>query len=329
MSTEQLAKWLRIAIKQNEHDVQLTDEEIREARAALAEHEAEKAQAVDEQPFAWATCDGEGSYDLRLFVDNEDYKDELIKRNPRYASWVIPLYERPAAPASASEAPVAKAKRLIGWRSENYLHETADRDTAINWEPHIGVLPIFEGDENTSLKAPVAPVDVPEGFALVPLRMTTAMQYVTEQEDWTWEDLLASAEAITEEQYGDIAAAPDAVCMGRDELINMLDDLVPLLQSHVRSVRDWREQHAATSAPASASEAPLAVPLTDELTGKLMRIHAALGKMGKKYGEIGSRDVDVARWNADLCEAIRAVGDVLADQPLEQLARVKLEGGQG
>lgn len=190
-----------------------------EASAALAEHEAEKAQAVDEQPFAWATYDGEGSYDLRLFVDNEDYKDEFIKRNPRYASWVIPLYERPAA--------------------------------------------------------------------------------------------------------------PDAVCMGRDELINMLDDLVPLLQSHVRSVRDWREQHAAAAAPASVSEAPVAAPLTDELTGKLMRIHAALGKMGKKYGEIGSRDVDVARWNADLYEAIAAVGGVLADQPLEQLARIKLEGGQG
>ena len=148
------------------------------ARAVLAAHEAEKAQAVDEQPFAWATYDGDGSYDLRLFVDNEDYKDEFIKRNPRYASWVIPLYERPAAPASASEAPVA-------------------------------------------------------------------------------------------------------------------------------------------------------VPLTDELVGKLLRTQSALSKMTKKYGEIGSRDVDVARWNTDLCEAIRAVGDVLADQPLEQLARVKQVGGQG
>lgn len=79
----------------------------------------------------------------------------------------------------------------------------------------------------------------------------------------------------------------------------------------------------------AAPAAPVAAPLTDELTGKLMRIHAALGKMGKKYGEIGSRDVDVARWNADLYEAIAAVGGVLADQPLEQLARIKLEGGQG
>lgn len=83
-------------------------EKARKAQAALPwpPHEAEKAQGADEQPFAWATYDGEGSYDLRLFVDNEDYKDEFIKRNPRYASWVIPLYERPAVPASASEVPV-------------------------------------------------------------------------------------------------------------------------------------------------------------------------------------------------------------------------------
>lgn len=65
------------------------------------------------------------------------------------------------APFVATGEPVAKGKRLIGWRSENYLHETADRDTAINWEPHFGVLPIFEGDENTSLKAPGEPVASP------------------------------------------------------------------------------------------------------------------------------------------------------------------------
>jgi hypothetical protein len=90
----------------------------------------------------------------------------------------------------------------------------------------------------------------------------------------------------------------------------------------------WKAERE-LSAALAAHEAEKAAPLTDELTGKLMRIHAALGKMGKKYGEIGSRDVDVARWNADLYEAIAAVGGVLADQPLEQLARIKLEGGQG
>lgn len=41
----------------------------------------------------------------------------------------------------------------------------------------------------------------PEGFVLVPLVMTRAMEEVTEQEDWAWADLLAAANAVTEEQY--------------------------------------------------------------------------------------------------------------------------------
>lgn len=31
--------------------------------------------------FAWATFDGEGSYDLRLYEDNENYLVEWISRN--------------------------------------------------------------------------------------------------------------------------------------------------------------------------------------------------------------------------------------------------------
>lgn len=43
------------------------------------------------------------------------------------------------------------APKLIGWRTENFLWETDDVDKARNWEPNIGVLPIFEGDPNTKL----------------------------------------------------------------------------------------------------------------------------------------------------------------------------------
>ena len=46
------------------------------------------------------------------------------------------------------------AKKLIGWRTENFLLETDDPDKARNWEPNIGVLPIFEGDPNTKLTPP-------------------------------------------------------------------------------------------------------------------------------------------------------------------------------
>lgn len=57
------------------------------------------------------------------------------------------------------------------------------------------------------LAAPVAP-QAPEGFALVPLRLTRAMDAVLSDEGWQWEDLLAAAEAITAEQYNEITAAP-------------------------------------------------------------------------------------------------------------------------
>lgn len=50
------------------------------------------------------------------------------------------------------------APKLIGWRTENFLWETDDPDKARNWEPNVGVLPIFEGDPNTKLTAaPQAP----------------------------------------------------------------------------------------------------------------------------------------------------------------------------
>ncbi len=48
----------------------------------------------------------------------------------------------------------------------------------------------------------------PAGFALVPLRMSQDMRDVTDSEGWTWEDLLAAAGAVTEEEYTAISAAP-------------------------------------------------------------------------------------------------------------------------
>lgn len=53
-------------------------------------------------------------------------------------------------------------KKLIGWRMENYLYETDDPEQAKNWFGNVEVLPIFEGDINTSLpKPPKAVPDCP------------------------------------------------------------------------------------------------------------------------------------------------------------------------
>ncbi|WP_322737120.1 hypothetical protein [Delftia tsuruhatensis] len=58
------------------------------------------------------------------------------------------------------------------------------------------------------IAAPAATA-VPPGFALVPLRLTRAMDEVLAEEGWQWADLLAAAQAVTEEQYA-LAAAPQA-----------------------------------------------------------------------------------------------------------------------
>lgn len=48
-------------------------------------------------------------------------------------------------------------------------------------------------------------------MAMVPLQVTRAMQDVLEDEGWQWEDLLAAAEAITDEQYAEIGNGPTSI----------------------------------------------------------------------------------------------------------------------
>ncbi len=60
--------------------------------------------------FAWATFDGEGSYDLRLFDGNESYRDDFRRNNPRHhPDWVFPLYRNSMTAAMAAE--VERLKR--------------------------------------------------------------------------------------------------------------------------------------------------------------------------------------------------------------------------
>ena len=58
-----------------------------------------------------------------------------------------------AAPVPAAPV-VAPPPKLIGWRTDDYLNETADPKVAKNWEVHYRMLPLFEGDPNTKLAAP-------------------------------------------------------------------------------------------------------------------------------------------------------------------------------
>jgi hypothetical protein len=84
-------------------------------------------------------------------------------------------------------------------------------------------LPSFEDDDagrkafvlgyNAAIRAsqlalPAGPV--PEGFVLVPMHLNAEMREVLSEEDWTWEDLLVAANAVTEEQYYAIQNGDDS-----------------------------------------------------------------------------------------------------------------------
>ena len=66
-------------------------EPIAAIKEALAQPEREWVG-----PVAWRTFDGEGGYDYRSFEDNENHKEDYIKRNgDKYKDWVEPLYTTP------------------------------------------------------------------------------------------------------------------------------------------------------------------------------------------------------------------------------------------
>lgn len=89
--------------------------------------------------------------------------------------------------------------------------------------------------ERLKAKADAAPVDAKpvaleqlhtaaaqHKMALVPLHLTRAMLEVL-AEEWEWEDLLAAAEAITDEQYAEVSAGPSAAQRRVEELEYLLD----------------------------------------------------------------------------------------------------------
>ena len=69
-----------------------------------------------QEPDAWRTFDGEGGYDYRSYVDNEEYQAEFLARNPSstYKNWVEPLYEHPLPPDDVVRDPrVAELEAVL------------------------------------------------------------------------------------------------------------------------------------------------------------------------------------------------------------------------
>ena len=83
----------------------------------------------------------------------------------------------------------------------NFIAQTTSSDWPERCQENVRVA-------RAALAAPVTPAEPTESWVLVPKRMTQEMRDVTDSEGWTWEDLLAEAGSISQEEYAAIAAAP-------------------------------------------------------------------------------------------------------------------------
>ena len=82
---------IRASIRRNNTERKSVKEGKPDRISDLLEEAADEIESYVQ--FAWATFDGEGGYDLRLYDMNEDYKDNYIERNgEKYKDCVIPLY---------------------------------------------------------------------------------------------------------------------------------------------------------------------------------------------------------------------------------------------
>jgi hypothetical protein len=98
------------------YDKEMTDRYV----AGLLSAAPASAERVEQEPFAWATFDGEGSYDLRMYECNEEYQSQFLAshKSATYKDWVFPLYTAPQPTASRSKAMSDKLERLTAWQAD-------------------------------------------------------------------------------------------------------------------------------------------------------------------------------------------------------------------
>lgn len=122
-------------------DVREVVKQVQARVAPAASQPAPQAMHTDvsdaSEIFAWATFDGEGGYDLRLYAENENYRDEFIQRNgPKYAGWVIALTPLSAS-AAASQPATPGYREVLAERVKKsaehwaYLVEIDNTDAAV------------------------------------------------------------------------------------------------------------------------------------------------------------------------------------------------------
>ena len=188
------------------------------------------AHVAPAEPMTWEQA-------VRKHINDTEYAERLLAlpddATAEQVHACAPRHHAPVAPALkyvddpkqtgvgswCAPGPAAEQKRMFVLRFEDQdrgeAHYTDEaearamfaRAEARGWNCHLFV--------HVNRVAPVAPAEPAEGWVLVPKRMTQEMRDVTDSEGWTWEDLLAEAGSISQEEYAAIAAAPVVPEIGR------------------------------------------------------------------------------------------------------------------
>lgn len=99
-------------------------------------------------------------------------------------------------------------------------------------------------EPQATVKDPLTAQDEPVGMVLVPRHMNAAMRRVTDEEGWKWRDVLAAAEAITEDEHAEIGRSQQtAIPPGyRPVPVEQLEDLKQRVNT-LAQLTQKRERH--------------------------------------------------------------------------------------
>lgn len=207
-------------------------------RAMLASAPQPPAEA--QEPVAYLHDDPD-RYDVihaavkKLLHDSHDAAGRLHRPVDKSARYTIPLYDHPAP------------QQAVPLETTRFNPADGSPETALQMAAVIAL-----HDEGEAVPTSEQ-AGAPPGFALVPLRLTRAMDEVLQDEGWQWEDLLAAANAITESDHQAISRAEPT----DDEIRESFKAYgAACTDKHLEAVREVIGNLPA--APASGGAAPVA-----------------------------------------------------------------------
>ena len=196
------------------HDWPNTDDELlrmqsaSELRRLHAENESLRAQIGQGEPVAWSPALDYPQYEKERVWCNGKPRQEDIDYWEQHGNGITLAYTHPAPQQIGQGVPdgdilqidaaVTQAQKVLSdW---NEWYGTHGKNAQLPPGGIVKAQELLAVAKSLLASAPPAP-QANKTHVLVPLRMTRAMQDVVSEEDWSWADLLAAAEAVTEDEF--------------------------------------------------------------------------------------------------------------------------------